>query len=176
MNARSVSHTLKSLPSFALYSIFALVLALAAFCILGQYGPEGQRRRSYERIQVGATYAELLEEYGEAPNAVIRCRRCRVAVYLGKAPFSERQKEYPESVSTLGALPHIYDAMEFLVSQDDTVLAKAWCGESARVHAFSEMRQGDSLSILDEHFPQRFDLECGCAGAADEVKAILCPS
>ena len=164
MNAGSVSHTLRWLPSFVLYSIFALVLALAAFCIWLKYGPEGQRRRSYERIQVGAMYRELLEEYGEAPNALVRCKRCRVAVYLGKAPFSERREEYPESVSTLGALPHTYGAMEFLISPDDSILAKAWCGESPIVHAFSETRKGDNLSILDEYFPERTDLECGCPG------------
>ena len=165
--AISVLDGLRRLLSVVVYSFFALVLLLAALLIWGRYGSEGRRRSAYGRVQVGVPYAQLLDVYGRPPDTVVTCGRCRVGVYFGHALGSEEPGVFPETISTLRELPEVYDSMQFLVSEDDVTVAKAWCGESTVVHVFSGLRRGSSLSSLDGDVLQRLNLEYGCANDPD---------
>jgi len=157
------------LISFVFCSFMALIVLLGALFLWAGFGPAGQRIAAYRRVSPGTAYAQVLEEFGGAPDAVTAYRCCRVAVYFGHKLRSGEPVALPETLASLQDLPNVYDSMQFLVSREGIVVAKVWCGEGVWVETLSEKYQADSLASLEKRLPEELKNACGCGEQTKQV-------
>ncbi len=107
---------------------------------------QGQERLAfYQNTHVGDDVGVHLKR----ADGVVQIAGKRVFYFFGRGPFSHRA-ELPDRVNSFRDLPWLFDAMQFLVDENNILHAKGWCGETGHIETRHGNMKGSSLDLLEQ--------------------------
>jgi len=135
-------------------TLYISAIPVILFCILLIWREHhlSKTYRPYQKLELGLTYAQVLELFGRQPDYVCQLQGNSIAYYFGGSlgAADPDVATLPSTVNLKEDIPFIYDARQLMFNDADSLVAYTWNGETYTVHTSKGEFEGSCLHDLPD--------------------------